>query len=100
MNSTKRNISFDVETLEAGQRGKYQDSYYHYRVTTAQEEHVTKAFCMNVLERSYAKADMPNWASGELLEFKRVTDNNKDRPWTEPRLPETYEYRTRSAYTG
>lgn len=91
------NITFKIDTKEAGQRNPYGDSFYHYLITTMQEEHVVKAYCTKVLRPSYPKDKMPNAFSGELLSFKKITQNNKSFLDSNE---ETYEYKTRSEFTG
>ena len=91
--------NFHIERLEAGQRGKYQDSYYHYKVTSKRPENEIKRFCMNVLKESYERKDMPNAFAGELLVFKKLTKNTGDGFFAQPQ-PETYEYKVRYLYTG
>ncbi len=48
------NYNFKVETIEAGQRRKYGDSYYHYIITNESEvnftDHVVKEFCTKFLK--------------------------------------------------
>lgn len=95
-----KNYLFKVEVLESGQRGKYQDSFYSYKIVSDLPEHIVKSFCMNVLRKSYPAKDMPNPFAGKLLEFKKVTDNNKDRSRDEDIMPETYSYKTQELYTG
>lgn len=94
------NYSFDVETLEAGQRGKYQDSYYHYKVTTKEREMVTLNFCVGVLQNSSLREHMTTPFDGERLLFKKITNNNEGKSYSDEREPETYEYKVRLAYTG
>jgi hypothetical protein len=89
---------FKVKTLEAGQRGRYQDSYYSYEVTSNCTEYKVKQFCMNVLQKSYEKKDMPNPFAGELLEFKKLTDNNKNVDMFNSTKEETYLYKTKELY--
>ncbi len=91
---------FKIKTLEAGQRGPYQDSFYTYEVTSIESEHDIKQFCMNVLKPSYFKKDMPNPFAGELLEFTQLTDNNKGKSFLNSKDEETYFYRVRCIYTG
>ena len=90
--------TFDVETIEAGQRGAYGDSYYHYKVTSKLGIDLVKRFCTKVLRPSYPKSEMPNPFSGELLKFEKITDNNKGEFLGSK--PETYEYKSTSMYTG
>lgn len=48
--------NFKIETIEAGQRKKYGDSYYHFIIENASEidysEHVVKEFCTKFLKPS------------------------------------------------
>lgn len=83
----KTKYTFEVERLESGQRGSYQDSYYRYEVVSELSEYIVKRFCMNVLQPSYERKNMPNPFAGELLEFKKIDDNK-------------YYYSTKSLYTG
>ena len=92
--------NFSVESLESGQRKAYGDSYYSYKVTSNRNESDIKAFCTKVLRPSYPKSEMPDPFAGELLEFKRLTDNNKDRTIYDERKDETYSYKLRTEYTG
>ncbi len=95
-----KNYNFDVETIEAGQRGPYQDSYYSYKVTSKEAEYTIKSFCTKVLQPSYPKAEMPDPFVGELLEFKKITNNNEGKSWMDEKEPETYSYKVRNEYTG
>lgn len=88
---------FDVEVKESGQRRSYGDSYYSYFVTSKHEPWMVKSFCMKVLKQSYPKADMPTPFSGELLLFKKITNNNETLLGGKE---ETYEYKVRCEYTG
>lgn len=97
MNTT---YNFEVKSLEAGQRGKYQDSFYSYEVTSTRSEQEVRRFCMKVLRRSHEPKHMPNAFAGKLLEFKKLTDNNKGKSMLAPKEPETYLYRTTELYTG
>ena len=94
------NYIFKVNTIEGGQRGSYQDSYYSYEVISNRAEHEVKAFCMNVLKKSYASKDMPNAFAGELLEFKNITNNNEGKDIFCKRVEETYSYKSKTLYTG
>jgi hypothetical protein len=93
-------FNFKVETKQAGQKRKYGDSFYHYEVISIHPEHQVNEFCTNVLMKSYKKKDMPNPFAGELLEFKKITDNNKDKGFFDDRKEETYSYKVRCEYTG
>lgn len=92
--------SFDVECVEAGQRRKYGDSFYSFKVTSTMIEKDVKTFCMGILNPSYEPKDMPNPFAGRLLEFKKLTDNNKDRNFLDDTLPEEYSYKIKCEYTG
>jgi len=94
----KSNYVFDVNCLEAGQRGAYQDSFYSYEVTSDRPEDEVRAFCMHVLKKSYPKDKMPNPFSGELLEFTNITNNKSSLPFES--CVNTYKYRVRNEYTG
>lgn len=91
------NYNFKVDAKESGQRQSYGDSYYTYEVTSDRHEHDVKNFCTNVLMKSYDPKDMPDPFSGRLLEFRKITDNNKDSYGKEE---ETYIYRVKTEYTG
>ena len=82
---------FEVETIEGGQRGSYQDSFYSYKIKSDLPEHMVKSFCMNVLKKSYETKDMPNAFAGKLLKFQKVTT---------PEGEVFYDYRTTELYTG
>jgi len=94
----EKDYIFKVKTITAGQPRKYADSFYHYEVTSTRPEYMVKAFCMNVLRKSYEKKDMPNAFSGQLIEFKKITDNNEIQLFGKE--PETYLYKTTELYTG
>ena len=91
--------TFNVTTLQAGQLRKYGDSFYTYEVSSSLNEHTVKNFCMNVLQHAFEKEDMPNAFAGEVLEFKKLTENNKGKKWNEPMVDEIYSYKVRSLYT-
>lgn len=95
-----KSYQFNVETIEAGQRKSYGDSYYTYKVTSIQSEWDIKNFCMNVLKPSCEKEDMTNPFDGQLLEFEKITNNNDGRSFLDPREEETYIYKVKTAYTG
>lgn len=82
---------FEVEIIEAGQRGPYQDSFYAYKVKSDLPEHIIRSFCMNVLKKSYEKKDMPNPFAGQLLRFEKVITKEGEV---------YYDYRTTELYTG
>ena len=90
-----KDYSFQVETIEAGQRKSYGDSFYAYKVTSSQPKYVVEAFCTNVLKRSYKKEDMPSPFDGELLEFKTLNDLAGSSKGIV-----TYSYKVRTEYTG
>ena len=94
------NFLFEVETVESGQRRSYGDSYYSYNVTSDRPEREVKSFCMNVLNKSFNPAEMPNPFAGKLLEFKKITDNNKDKSLFDKKECETYSYKLSNEYTG
>jgi len=94
------NYIFEVEVLEAGQRKSYGDSYYSYSVSSERPEREVKLFCMNVLNRSFIPSEMPNPFAGKLLEFKKITDNNKDKSFMDKREVEIYSYKLSNEYTG
>lgn len=97
----EKEFNFKVKTIEAGQRGKYQDSFYHYEVTSKEPEFLVRKFCMKVLKSSYEKKDMPNAFAGQLLEFKKITDNkHPDNILDAPSTADTYRYRVQCLYTG
>mgnify|MGYP000521090334 CR=1 FL=1 len=95
-----KEYKFEVETIEAGQRGKYQDSFYTYKVHSDRPENEVKNFCMKVLRKSYVRGDMPNPFAGRLIRFERISNNNEDKKWNDTRKTETYEYKVRETYTG
>lgn len=95
-----KTYQFNVETIEAGQRQSYGDSYYVYKVTSNEQEWDIKNFCMKVLKPSYEKKDMPNPFAGELLEFKKITNNNEGKSFLDAKESETYSYKVRTEYTG
>ena len=45
-------ITFEVETIESGQRRRYGDSYFHYKVTSTQDADTVKRYCTKVLRPS------------------------------------------------
>ena len=90
-------VKFEVETKEAGQRRAYGDSFYHYLVKSAQAEHTVQAYCTKVLRPSYPKDKMPNPFAGQMLMFKKITNNNQN--FTDGN-EETYEYKVKKEYTG
>lgn len=92
-----KDFLFKVESLEAGQRRKYGDSYYHYKITSKEREHIVKMFATKVLQPCCEKEKMPNPFYGELIEFKKETSNSKS--FLE-RKEETYSFKTKSLYTG
>jgi hypothetical protein len=94
------NYNFEVETIEAGQRQSYGDSYYSYKVTSERPEYEVKDFCMKVLRKSHELKDMPNPFAGKLLEFKKITDNNKGKGFLDTKVAETYSYKLKTEYTG
>ena len=97
----EKEFKFIVKTIEAGQRGSYQDSFYHYEVTSEQPEFMVKRFCMKVIKNSYEKKDMPDPFAGELLEFSKITDNKHPDNIVEAETQaDTYRYRVRCLYTG
>jgi len=95
-----KSYKFNVETIEAGQRKSYGDSYYTYKVISTENEWDVKNFCMSVLKKSYEKKDMPDPFSGELLEFNKITNNNEGKSFLDSREEETYSYKVRTMYTG
>lgn len=95
-----KTYKFDVKTIEAGQRQSYGDSFYAYEVSSIEQEWDVKNFCMKVLKPSYEKKDMPNPFAGQLLEFKKITNNNEGKSFLDAREVETYSYKVRTEYTG
>lgn len=91
---------FEVNTIEAGQRKSYGDSFYHYEVTSNLNEYQVKLFCTKFLKPSYEKKDMPDPFSGELLEFSKITNNNEGKNIFDKREKESYRYKVRTEYTG
>lgn len=93
--------TFEINVIEAGQRGAYQDSYYHYEVTSTQPEFLVKSYCMNVLKKSYIRVEMPNAFAGELLVFEKITDNkHPDNILDAKTTGDTYRYKVKCLYTG
>lgn len=90
---------FDVKTTRAGQLGRYQDSVYEYEVISDRPNYEVKAFCMNVIHKSYEPKNMPDPFVGKLVEFEKLTNNNKGGIF-DPRELETYSYKVREMYTG
>lgn len=84
-----RTYNFEVETVQAGQLGRYQDSEYHYIIRDKNEtpysEHIIWNFCQ-FIRKSYKKADAPNWASPVCVFLKQINNN-------------TWEYKVKEAYT-
>jgi hypothetical protein len=84
-----RKYNFEVETLHAGQLGRYKDSEYHYIIRdnneTQYSEYVIWDFCQ-FIKKSHKKTDMPNWASPRCVVFKKINDNS-------------WEYKVTEAYT-
>lgn len=91
---------FEVETIEAGQRKPYGDSFYSYKILSDRPEPEVREFCMNILYKSYEKDKMPNSFAGELLNFQKLSDNNKDKASYEKREQEIYLYKLKTEYTG
>lgn len=94
------NYQFKVKTIECGQRHSYGDSYYTYEVESDRPEYEVKAFCMNFLKPSFEKSKMPNPFSGQLLEFKKITNNNEGNQSFGKYNTETYHYSVKREYTG
>ena len=94
-----QDYNYEVETLEAGQRNAYGDSYYSYKVTSKRPEHEVRLFCMTILKKSHELKDLPNPFAGKLLEFKKLTDNNKSKSFLVEN-EETYSYKLKTEYTG
>jgi hypothetical protein len=90
---------FDIECIESGQRAAYGDSFYSYLITSDLPENEVMAFCMHVLKRSYIKDKMPDPFCGQLLEFVKITENNKGKTFFDKREKETYSYKVRCEYT-
>lgn len=42
-------VIFNIETVEAGQRQRYGDSYFHYVITSKMSAHIIKAYCTKIL---------------------------------------------------
>lgn len=91
---------FEVEVIESGQRRSYGDSFYTYEVTSKRPEREVKNFCTKVLKPSFEKLEMPDPFAGELLEFKKITDNNNGKSFLDPDEIEAYSYKVRCEYTG
>ena len=55
---------FEVETIEAGQRRKYGDSYYHYVVKSEISPHIIKKYCLHVLQPAIPPDQPPGTGDG------------------------------------
>lgn len=70
----KRSKTIKFKVVEAGQRGPYKDSFYHYIVEAIGiREFDVRRFCLDFLARGegvYKKSEMPNPFANELLELK------------------------------
>jgi hypothetical protein len=96
-----KEYKFKVETKRAGQPRPYADSEYVYEVTSDCSERVIKAFCNEVLRKSYPRSEMPNPFAGELVRFENITNNNAGKSFYEEKDKEdTYIYHVREEYTG
>jgi hypothetical protein len=98
--SKMKTYQFNVETIEAGQRKSYGDSFYSYKVTSTENEWDVKNFCTKVLKSSCEKKDMPDPFAGELLEFKKITNNNDGKLFSEAKESEIFSYKVRIEYAG
>lgn len=90
-------VMIKIETVEAGQRGPYKDSFYHYKLeTTGLSEYEAKMFCETFLTKGrgvYKKKDMPNPFAYELLELKTELIEEKNHKMCTI-------FRYKSLYTG
>jgi hypothetical protein len=100
-----KDYSFQVETIEAGQRKSYGNSFYTYEVTSKEPFYVVKAFCVNILKRSYLKKDMPDPFVGKLIAFKAISETSKPlsegvNDYSRNEGGVTYSYKVSMEYTG
>lgn len=69
---------FDVECLEAGQRRRYGDSYYHYIITNKckieYDDCVIKNFCTGFIKHAVEPAEMENAFAPKITSFKKIGD--------------------------
>jgi hypothetical protein len=93
-----KDYSFKVETIEAGQRKSYGDSFYTYKVTSKGSVQNIRDFCMGVLKKCCEKKDMITPFDGELLEFKTLSDVKSD--YMPNKEPITCSYKVKMMYTG
>ncbi len=85
---TERIYTFKVKTLEAGQRRKYGDSYYHYEVEDLGDrefhETVIKNFCAKFLEPAKDKGQKREWHESYITEFRKIGDRRYSYKVTSP----------------
>jgi len=95
-----RDYNFKVETVEAGQRRAYGDSYFHFIVTNDSDinfdEIVIKRFCTNFLRPTSMSVEKRNkhqaektltegmWFSPYYTSFKKIDERVFEYKVTEP----------------
>lgn len=74
----KQTVVFEIETIEAGQRRKYGDSYFHFIVTNKSDinyaDFLMKSFCMSFVRKSFLPDEMPNMFSPKCTLFDKKAD--------------------------
>lgn len=85
----------EVKVLHAGQKKKYGDSYYEYKVTSNYSENIVRDFCTKVLRPSVPKSEMETPFDSELVAFYEVSSEISDEGHYR-----TYIYKTQNLYTG
>lgn len=84
----EREYHFKVKTIEAGQRRKYGDSYYHFEVEDLSEsglhEAIVKNFCMSFLQPAKSREAKREWHESYVTEFKKVGDRKYSYKVTQP----------------
>jgi hypothetical protein len=96
----EKEYNFKVNTIEAGQRGKYQDSYYTYEVTSALPPDQVKDFCMKLLKPCAIPSDMESPFHTRFLGFDCISHDISGYKWSTPCEDRTYNFRASAAYTG
>lgn len=84
-----KNYTFEVEVIESGQRKRYGDSYYTYKITSDLPEQIVRQFAKNVLRKSYLPIDMPSPFSTEFISFELESDGKSN----------VYIYKSKELYT-
>jgi hypothetical protein len=72
----KYSNDFKVQILESKVRNSVGDKISTYKIMSKKSESDVKKFCMEKLDISYKKCEMPNLFSPLLLEFKNETNLN------------------------